>query len=281
MPPTTCCCDGLHRGTADRPARLVVFDFDQTLSCVHVFKILAGWEQEQLAVDPPFALTEWGQVRRIFELNATEPFNKNGGFALAAFGGPDRVKMLRRLLCLLADRGVKVVICTRGLTGTVKKCLHDVGLDGLISEVFGNTADCYGQHDYDEEIAFGRTTSTEQFYAASSQECRFEWDSKDKLIEQVMLEFDPVLDRSQVIFVDDDAQEIEMGQRVSRTIWVSEAEGITPEHCQMIGRWTQPKKDKKGSKLPKPKEDSRTDPPLNARTDRRSSVHSTYSRGPF
>ena len=43
------------------------FDFDQTISKIHVFKQLAGWEP---GVDAPHALSERGQIHRLKMLNA-------------------------------------------------------------------------------------------------------------------------------------------------------------------------------------------------------------------
>lgn len=42
-------------------------DFDQTISKIHVFKQLAGWEP---GVDAPHALSERGQIHRLKMLNA-------------------------------------------------------------------------------------------------------------------------------------------------------------------------------------------------------------------
>ena len=47
----------------------VYFDFDQTISKIHVFKQLAGWEP---GVDAPHALSERGQIHRLKMLNAAQ-----------------------------------------------------------------------------------------------------------------------------------------------------------------------------------------------------------------
>ena len=48
----------------------VYFDFDQTVSKIHVFKQLAGWEP---GVDAPHALSERGQIHRLKMLNEAGP----------------------------------------------------------------------------------------------------------------------------------------------------------------------------------------------------------------
>ena len=47
----------------------VYFDFDQTISKIHVFKQLAGWEP---GVDARHALSERGQIHRLEMLNAAQ-----------------------------------------------------------------------------------------------------------------------------------------------------------------------------------------------------------------
>lgn len=66
-------------GMSDKPS-VIVFDFDQTLSITHVFKILAGFEQAQssgnkspFAIKPPFAFSEKGQLKRTMELEDSKP----------------------------------------------------------------------------------------------------------------------------------------------------------------------------------------------------------------
>ena len=53
--------------TAQGGLKHVYFDFDQTISTIHVFKQLAGWEP---GVDAPHALYERGQIHRLKMLNA-------------------------------------------------------------------------------------------------------------------------------------------------------------------------------------------------------------------
>merc|ERR1719311_1056967 len=52
------------------PLRRVFFDFDQTISKCHVFSQLAGCGLGKQFVEPPFALTERGQICKLLALNA-------------------------------------------------------------------------------------------------------------------------------------------------------------------------------------------------------------------
>jgi hypothetical protein len=149
---------------ASDAVRLIVFDFDQTLSVIHVFKTLAGWSKDvHLQVPKPHATTERGQVLRISELSRIEPYKRQvGGFATVALGGEARVELLREMLERLQAREVNLVICTKGLAGAVRKCLADVDLLSFFSEVYGNVGNNYGETPYDQELARIKPSSLEQ-----------------------------------------------------------------------------------------------------------------------
>ena len=94
---------------------IVFFDFDLTLTVVHVFKSLAGWVDAQvcmmamrgLLVAEPHALTERGQLRRLAELGPA--------WIEQAFGGFSRVTAIRKLLDGLLSSGCRIILVTRGL----------------------------------------------------------------------------------------------------------------------------------------------------------------------
>lgn len=215
--------------------RLVVFDFDQTLSRIHVFKTLAGWPGSacgELGVPAPFASSEEGQMQRIMELNGAE-FKKNGGFAQMAFGGRDRVEAIRKFLQNLSEEGTVLIICTKGLIGVVKKCLHDLDLLRYFQEVYGNRGTTYEMTAYDRQVAEDRRRSAEfrQFVGRPDQ---VGWGTKDQLISKLMrcsgLHFE------QCAFVEDDPEEIRRAKDVCRTLYIKEANGMTPEHCTALLR---------------------------------------------
>lgn len=210
--------------------RLIVFDFDQTLSVIHVFKTLAGWSKDA-QVPKPHATTELGQIRRITELSQLEPYKaEKGGFACLAFGGEARVEQIREMLQRLKARDVNLIICTKGLVGTVRKCLSDLDLLDFFSEVYGNVGNNYGETRYDEEVARSKPTSKEVALLATPE--KGAWKSKDKLIFQLASRAG--LSRDQAVLVEDDAEEIRRAAPVSRTLWVREAAGMTPRHCAAL-----------------------------------------------
>lgn len=208
--------------------RLVVFDFDQTLSVIHVFKTLAGWGEKSkdrgaVRIPRPFASSEWGQVRRISELSRIEPFCGEG-FARAAFGGERRIEELRRFLAALAVSGVELVICTKGLVGAVRKCLADLRLLDIFSAVYGNVgSETYGETNYDKDIAKAQPSPEEEQYLGNAASAG--WRTKADLISRLLAQRS--LRKEQAVLVEDDAEEIRRAAPVCRTHWVREAQGMT------------------------------------------------------
>lgn len=216
------------QAAASDGVRLIVFDFDQTLSVVHVFKTLAGWSKDaHFQVPRPHATTERGQVRRISEISLLEPYkSERGGFATVAFGGEARIDQLRDMLERLQARDVNLVICTKGLVGAVRKCLSDIGLLSFFSEVYGNVGNNYGETTYDQDLARSRPTTRERQFLSAPD--RGAWKSKDKLVFQLASRAG--LSRDQAVLVEDDAEEIRRANGICRTMWVKEAAGMTSRH---------------------------------------------------
>ena len=61
--------------SGQRSLKQVYFDFDQTISKIHVFKQLAGWES---GVEAPHALSERGQIHRLKMLNQQQHMYQGG-----------------------------------------------------------------------------------------------------------------------------------------------------------------------------------------------------------
>ena len=114
-------------GSKKLSSSIVFFDFDLTLTVVHVFKSLAGWVDAQvcmlamrgIVVSEPHALTERGQLRRLAELGPA--------WIEQAFGGFSRVAAIRKLLDGLLSSGCRIILVTRGYVGVARKCLAEVG----------------------------------------------------------------------------------------------------------------------------------------------------------
>jgi hypothetical protein len=220
--------------------RLIVFDFDQTLSVVHVFKSLAGWDGEcdggvDWSVPPPFATSEKGQMRRIAELSENE-FHACGGFASAAFGGKARVEQVRQLLVGLQDEGIELVICSKGLVGAVQYCLRDLDLSQYFSGVYGRVGDKYGQTDYDLAIDAGCLPAGDFELLGRAEQS--EWKSKRSLIAELMRDRGLTLD--QCVLVDDDLSETMRAANTCRTLLIEEAAGITGAHVTALLQLARP-----------------------------------------
>jgi len=196
--------------SCDSDVKLVVFDFDCTLSAFHVFVSLAGIESSicKLHVPPPHARTERGQLQRLAELDA-DPDWGPGVFAFSAFGGPERVVELRNALVDMADNGIECIVCSRGMVGPIRKCLDQLNLLNLFSHTFGNLGSILGPSDYDLKVAsIANATMSQDHYLGSvdmdvqGAGCL----SKSERIANYIKSRG--LDNSQAIFLDDDVHEL-------------------------------------------------------------------------
>lgn len=210
--------------------KLVVFDFDQTLAAIHVFKTLAGWSKGDMSIPPPHATTERGQVQRISELSESRPFKDMGGFATVAFGGESRIENVRQMLERLRAREVEAIVLTKGLVGTARKCLSDLGLLDFFSDVYGNVGDNYGETSYDKAISRSKPSPHEaQFIASPDKNLSM---SKAEFIQRWA--FDAGLSREQVCLCEDDPQEVRRANPVCRTLYVKDAQGMTSRDCSSL-----------------------------------------------
>eukprot|EP00929_Paragymnodinium_shiwhaense_P008401 TRINITY_DN11235_c0_g1_i1.p1 TRINITY_DN11235_c0_g1~~TRINITY_DN11235_c0_g1_i1.p1 ORF type:complete len:525 (-),score=61.88 TRINITY_DN11235_c0_g1_i1:296-1723(-) len=213
--------------------KLIVFDFDQTLSIVHVFKSLAGWGGDdgyRLDVPAPHATSELGQMRRVQELTAAKAFGGNLTFAEAVFGGPERVNRMREFLTSLKEMGVTIVVCTKGLVGVAQMCLSDLGLLGFFEAVYGRIGTSYGELQYDLSLDQGATTAKEEKLIGGRANSG--WGSKDRLISRLRSQLD--LGKHEAILVDDDPDEIKGARNVARTLWVRDARGLNAEQMRSL-----------------------------------------------
>eukprot|EP01062_Namystynia_karyoxenos_P016291 TRINITY_DN15940_c0_g3_i2.p2 TRINITY_DN15940_c0_g3~~TRINITY_DN15940_c0_g3_i2.p2 ORF type:complete len:294 (+),score=83.34 TRINITY_DN15940_c0_g3_i2:82-882(+) len=223
--------------------RLVIWDFDCTLSAVHVFKRLAGWEGE---VPLPHARTERGQLRRVAEddLSAAEwAYDQRQRevvraaigapaqpWVLAALGGPGRLQRLSKGLRELRGRGVEHVVLTKGYVGTAKHCLATAGVLHLFSAFCGQTGNSYGEPlDYDRVAA---STAPSELEGAESEQLRT---SKAKVIAQLLKARG--LDPREAAFVDDDDKEVSAAQSLCHTIR-SPPDGVGQQELERLQQLT-------------------------------------------
>jgi hypothetical protein len=97
---------------------IAMFDFDQTLSTMHVFKALGGLGESWFG---HAALSPEGQ----YSLLRRYPDKYN---ALWAFGGEKRIAALRDFFEKLKKQEVKMMICTLGYPVVVKTLLEEADL---------------------------------------------------------------------------------------------------------------------------------------------------------
>lgn len=233
-----CCLAPAEPGGPPSPnerVRLIVFDFDQTLSVIHVFKTLAGWpggEDMLCSVGP--ASTELGQLRLVDAIGPTRTGDA-ADFPTSSFGGSERIQRLREVLSSIRDRQTRMCICTKGLVGPVQKILKSMGLREFFEEVYGLTDDQYGVLPYDEEQK-QRATSAEEAQLLAKPE-QADWGLKRELIDTLMEQSN--LKFHQVLFVEDDENEIHEAFDACRTLLVAERTGMKEEHLRELLKLTE------------------------------------------
>eukprot|EP00928_Gymnodinium_smaydae_P014655 TRINITY_DN15397_c0_g1_i2.p2 TRINITY_DN15397_c0_g1~~TRINITY_DN15397_c0_g1_i2.p2 ORF type:complete len:310 (-),score=69.86 TRINITY_DN15397_c0_g1_i2:79-1008(-) len=212
----------------------VFFDFDLTISSIHMFKQLANWEP---GVPPPHAFNERGQIARIADLNQSGKYKYNaargcvekvqqdgGSWSEAALGGPERKELLRKLFVELRAAGVRLTVITKGNAGAVQALLDKEGLLSFFVTVYGMVKDAYGTSDYDTRCP------KSQYEARDEQELR---SAKVELIKELMSKEN--LSCEEAILVEDDLAEIESVRGVCRKVYVQGRRGgMTSVEMDMI-----------------------------------------------
>jgi FMN phosphatase YigB (HAD superfamily) len=240
----------------EEPVKHIFFDFDKTISRVHVFLVLAGWEESGA---PPYALTERGQISKMRQLNSAGPYwsynEKFGGivptncngerWTQAALGGGARIKVLRKLFADLRDQGVVMTIITKGYVGAVRTLLTEEGLIDNFDMVIGNIANSYGTNEYD---------------LLQEERSKLEGSADDKLKVQKNEFIWTLMQReglapSQVVLVEDDPNEIaSLGNPlICETVYVRQQQGMMAAEFDELRRL---------AKVPGPKEERPATKPI-------------------
>lgn len=142
---------------SSQPAKkVIVFDFDQTLTCNHVFKLLAGWTSDPNCPPDLGATTEIGQLKRIQELEAIDP-----NVITSWFGGSERVEGLRNFFGELRQNSCELYVCSKGLIGPVRAALERVQLLEEFTDVHA-VVDTYGISPFDQRVLDSGWTPSEE-----------------------------------------------------------------------------------------------------------------------
>lgn len=239
--------------------KLILFDFDQTLTVVHVWKLLAGCEpegQNGVEVSPPYSRTQLGQMARLNRFITPENPRGLHDFALLVFGGTRRVEAMQQILSGLHERSIEIRICTRGFVGAVKMLLQAVDLLKYFPTVHGVVDVPYDDYlPYDIEI-MDRSLSNRLAVVANCLGCSCvssrpvrkgfienemlalrgrtrdgQWGLKRTLVNELLSERQ--WPRDAILLVDDDPMELDGAQ--CSTLLVSERSGLTREQWLQIG----------------------------------------------
>lgn len=203
--------------------RLIIFDFDLTISTIHVFKFLAGWMSPPGC--PTAATSELGQLTRVVELDNEYP----EGFALYAMGGPERVAKLDRFFTELHEHRAELIVCSKGLIGPIRKILHDTKLLRHFTSVYAHSGEIYGAStEYDTKVKQTPTLSKEQIGEFMVEGAYAHLGGKEYLMNHLLRE--RKLPKEAGILVEDDRLEIDKCMKYSRTFLIDPPRGMNSTH---------------------------------------------------
>merc|ERR1712151_1330346 len=184
---------------------------------------MAGAEGDAL-LPPPYAVSEKGQLRRL--LQAGEKFS------ISVMGGPARIAKLKVTLQTLKAMGIDIVVCSKGLVGTIRKILRDCDLLKFFRHVYGNIGDCYGScGPWDRESEVSWQLPADCYGLLGTMDCSYTGGKAAVIFE---LKRQQQLSRKQVYLVDDDENEIENARGTCSTFHVSGRCGLTEEFLDDI-----------------------------------------------
>lgn len=235
-------------GSQPDPQALVMIDFDQTLASFHIYASLAGTDlaakSSTLPIPEPFARTELGQLRRLCECVDQGLMSEEGGLVVASFGGAER---LRRLAVFLGEvqgvLGARLVVCSFGYVGPVRKMLSEAGLLHFFSDIYGKIGDFHIKGDaprdanhqgtrYDETAAQTPPSDDEKRYLGNGEST---WDDKTSKVPLLnKLKKDMGLEKHRVIMIDDDDRGLRAAQNICQTVHVVDARGMTDNDCDDV-----------------------------------------------
>lgn len=214
----------LNGKSAERvPVKLLVFDFDLTLAGVHVFMAMAGGDHTGV-LKPPYAVSEKGQLRRCMELGEK--------FSIKVMGGQARVTRLKQSLETLKGMGVEMVVCSKGLVGTIRKILRDIEVLDYFKQVYGNIGDSYGscgQYDVDADKKWTVPASVSDLLGTKA--CTYSGGKASLIVE---LKKQREYSRKQVMLLEDDENEVESARGICCTHHVKSGCGLTADDFDFI-----------------------------------------------
>jgi len=210
---------------------LIMFDFDLTLSSIHVFKSLAGWYKNG-PIQAPYALSEIGQTIRSIELDK----HFEDGFAQFALGGHRRIRALRKLFERLRAEHCELLVCSKGLVGPIRKILHDADLLQFMAAIYANVKTDYGSNDFDDSCLQRDIPHNVDSFLASTEGNQggsyARYGGKEKLMALLLRERG--LSQKNGILVEDDEVEIEKARKICRTQFIGGENGMTNEHMDEL-----------------------------------------------
>lgn len=218
--------------------KVVVFDFDQTISSIHVFHLLAK----------AGAASERGQV-----LKLVRESEGDHEFYVDLLGGEERVAQLGDFFSDLKREGAVLYVCSKGLVATVRFVLAKTGLLKHFQEpVFGRITDYLpggGKGGKSSLVGIDREAANipdEEFPEGVEHFDRLEgaeWRQKAILCQDLAQKWLPSLSypkdfAAACMLVEDDQKEIQKGERAGIAVsYVEGGRGVGEKEMAEIKAW--------------------------------------------
>jgi len=217
--------------------KVIVFDFDQTISVQHVFKCLAGYGGSSL-VPAPHACSEKGQLYRVLQLGE----ETGGKFYGEALGGDKRVEELAKFFNKLKLTDTTLYVCSKGLIAPIRVILDKNGLLDFFEDVYGRIKD-YEQNpqtlDKLMEAAPKKYTIPPEFEGHLDHMPNQEWTRKAALCHELAEKHG----NCPVMLVEDDPQETDKADRYSKykvhSLLIEHRNGLDENHMETMLRWAE------------------------------------------
>ncbi|CAD7925070.1 unnamed protein product [Amoebophrya sp. A25] len=211
-------------------SRVIVFDFDQTISTHHVFKCLAGYIRKGHGnfLAPPYALSERGQIRKCFDADK----EMKGRFFPFCLGSEQRVAQLDKAFGDLRQRGCQLFVCSKGLVAPIRLILETTNLLHHFSEVYGRIEDYEVENnDYDDEAATLTFPPGIERHIGR-RECA-EWSRKAELCHRLA-------GARPCVLVEDDRDEISKAKKAQLgTCFVEKRQGVGEKEISDLLAWAE------------------------------------------
>ncbi|CAD7928854.1 unnamed protein product [Amoebophrya sp. A120] len=222
---------GTPRGGQVPKTKVIVFDFDQTISQCHVFKCLAGFVTLGRGnfLDGPYALSERGQIQKCFEADE----EMKGKFYEHCLGGKEQIAEMEKTFKKLRTNGCSLVVCSKGLVAPIRLILEKTKLLPHFDDVYARIDDYTSMQDAREyDLNAMQTKFAPEVETHIDRKDCAKWSSKAEVCLKLA-------NGRPCMLVEDDRDEIKKGEKAGLdTCFVKDRAGLTATEIGELLEWS-------------------------------------------